>query len=46
MEETKQGVIVTLQKEKGYGFIKPDGTGKSSNEIYSFTLPMLLRGRT
>ena len=28
--ETKTGTIVTMQKEKGYGFIKPDEEGKEN----------------
>lgn len=32
--ETKYGTIVTMKKEKGYGFIKPDGAEERKEDIF------------
>lgn len=32
--ETKYGTIVTMKKEKGYGFIKPDGAEERKEDLF------------
>ncbi len=32
--ETNQGTIVTMKKEKGYGFIKPDGAESNKDHLF------------
>lgn len=32
--ETKYGTIVTMKKEKGYGFIRPDGTEERKEDLF------------
>ena len=32
--ETKTGTIVTLKKENGYGFIKPDGAEERKEDLF------------
>ncbi|WP_455717162.1 cold-shock protein [Anaerosporobacter sp.] len=45
MKETKQGTIVTLQKEKHYGFIKPDEAGQRSCENIFFHFENMVEGQ-